>query len=151
MSTPEKCRTQKMSLCSLFVLEQIFFCLSSILKPKFILLLTVKDECVCVCVFWPKSLDCLLFVSHLYVAHSSVLSCDQWGTGFGKVRSAVCCLFVSATERDDLSDVPLRDLRTRRMDASVHLEDCIGERKTSNQIQSLFLYLSTVIYFSCIL
>lgn len=50
--------SQKMSLCSLFVLEQIFFCLSSILKPKFILLLTVKDECslcqVCVCVLTKK-------------------------------------------------------------------------------------------------
>lgn len=50
--------SQKMSLCSLFVLEQIFFCLSSILKPKFIVLLTVKDECslcqVCVCVLTKK-------------------------------------------------------------------------------------------------
>lgn len=100
MSTPEKCRTQKMSLCSLFVLEQIFSCLSIILKPKFILLLTVKDECsLCqVCVFWPKSLDCLLFVSHLYVAHSSVLSCDQCRNWLWK-GSLSCVLFVCVCHR----------------------------------------------------
>lgn len=136
----------------MFVLKQIlFFCLSIILKPKFILLLTVKDECsLCqVCVLTMKL--GLLTLFHTCMLPTAVC-CHVISEGLALERFAqLCAVCVSATERDDLSDVPLRDLRTRRMDASVHLEDCIGERKTSNQIQSLFLYLSTVIYFSCIL
>lgn len=53
-----------------------------------------------------------------------------------------------STERDDCSNVPLRDLRTRPSTRpSVHLHDWIRERNGSKEIQSLFLYLSTVIYF----
>lgn len=67
-----------MSLCSLFVSEQIFSCLSIILKPKFILLLTVKDECslcqVCVCVFFDQK---------AWTAYSLFPTC--------MLPTAVCC------------------------------------------------------------
>lgn len=101
MSTPEKCRTSKKWVFAVCVCFKTDFFLSFYYSETQIYFTVNCQRWVLTLsgVFWPKSLDCLLFVSHLYVAHSSVLSCDQWGTGFGKVHSAVCCVFVCHRKR----------------------------------------------------